>query len=573
MRVRFLGPIDRVTGSCAWLADDDLNIQLLVDCGLIQGEADTAGWNEGEFPFDPSKLKTVLLTHAHVDHCGMLPMLYRRGFTGNVIATIETAHLAKRALTDAAKLPGCHYDKKDVELVRFHEPAGDRALMGVAPIHPDVFVSFYRTNHMVGAVSVRVLWGAPEGLQRSITFSGDLGANEEDQEHQPLNRHRMHPWSSDYAVIESTYGGHCRPEAERDHEARLGRLRAELERLVANKGVLVIPAFAMDRTQAVLLDLTEILRRDRLGEARFKGVGVVLHGPLAAGAGNVYAHSMKRKVSSHNKKLRPYWLSKAMFRILGLDHRNGDHERAVELYLHGIFASEARPTSPDETALLDQLIPGPRRLHDVWAGKTEFPLGEGPVVLLTGGGMCDGGPIRGYFRQLLPRPDVTIAFSGYLGSASFGAELARIGELSPDDRQRLSEHLRWEQRGEEQSIAMRDVRARMVRLSGYSAHADQPSLVRWVFGEFKGKNSLAGRKVFIQHGVATARRELAAALNHRAAEVAPGLGFEAILPGTDRWFDLDTGTWLGGEPRSRSDLERENDELRQELEAFRRQKR
>src|SRR5687768_1352727 len=101
MRVRFLGPIDRVTGSCAWLVDETLGVELLVDCGMIQGECGPdCPWNRGELGFDPARLSMVILTHAHIDHCGLIPLLYRRGFQGNVYCTRETAQLARLVLED-----------------------------------------------------------------------------------------------------------------------------------------------------------------------------------------------------------------------------------------------------------------------------------------------------------------------------------------------------------------------------------------------------------------------------------------------------------------------------------------
>ena len=125
MEIRFVGPLAKVTGSCTWMRDLVEGWNFLVDCGMQQGEYDKDTWNAGtRWPFDPLELKFVVLTHAHIDHSGLLPLLYRLGFDGEVWCSEETARIAEILLRDAARLPGSRYDEADVDRIRWRTPGG-----------------------------------------------------------------------------------------------------------------------------------------------------------------------------------------------------------------------------------------------------------------------------------------------------------------------------------------------------------------------------------------------------------------------------------------------------------------
>jgi metallo-beta-lactamase family protein len=550
MRIRFLAPRGRVTGSCHWLRDSSLDVEFLVDPGLMQGEGDFQTWNERPLPFDPRRIDFVLLTHAHMDHVGMLPRLAREGFNGPIWCTPETAEIAQIMLRDAAR----HTDLfrlADVDRLKF-KSFPDRQFDFPHPVHRDVFVAFYRAAHILGAVSIQVIWGRPPfgsqpGNQRRITFSGDLGPNEEGFEHLPFHRRRMDPRPADYAVVESTYGNVIRPADEQDDEARLARLGTALDEVVAERGVLILPCFAVDRTQAILFDLMRLQRRHPEGIGR---VPVYLHAPTAAKVSQVYARGLKRK-EKYRAGLRPLWLGRGTYRTFGLDPETREDEATVEATIE-LLLTDGRCT---QKAPPDAGVGAPSRVEPSTAvfRRVDTPvsalLGDDapePCVLVTGGGMCEGGPVLAYLDPLLRRSNTTLLFPGYVGGGTVGSKLLRFGGLTLEERGRLPDEVRWiddRKGGNECVLPVAAIQARIRRLPGYSSHADAPSLLRWLFCEYGGKRWVAGRTVFVTHGSENARRALADAIGHHAAAINEAVS--VVLPGPEQgWYDLDAGGWM-----------------------------
>ena len=191
MQIRFIGPIGRVTGSCYHLRHGDH--ELLVDCGLRQeGIPGDETWNSGVWSFDPRRLTAVILTHAHIDHSGLIPRLVRDGFAGTVYASQATCRLARHLLRDAVN-HGAPYTAKDISRIRFRAVADGR-LSRIQPIATDLFLVFHRAGHILGSVSPQIIWGPPNGEQRSISFSGDLGPNVDRERMQALARHPGNPY-------------------------------------------------------------------------------------------------------------------------------------------------------------------------------------------------------------------------------------------------------------------------------------------------------------------------------------------------------------------------------------------
>lgn len=264
MKIRFIGAADNhVTGSCTHFSFERKNVQFLVDCGLYQGEAHASLKNESAFPFNPADIKFVLLTHAHIDHCGLIPKLYRDGFRGTVFCTTATAEFTRLSLMDALNFADGLYSENDVKRIKFScvDQRNDFGLSRDIPIDDDLFAAFTRSAHILGAVSIKLSWQRDDGSRGSIVMSGDLGNNTKKNPYQPLLAGRQEPFgTSDYMVVESTYGNRIRETIYSDYDNRLATLSTLVRDAVLNRKRILIPAFSLQRTQEILFDLVCILR-------------------------------------------------------------------------------------------------------------------------------------------------------------------------------------------------------------------------------------------------------------------------------------------------------------------------
>ena len=551
MQIKFHGPIDRVTGSCYELYEPISDKHFLIDCGMYQGEGNAKELNQAPFPFDPRTLDFVVLTHAHLDHCGRIPLLYKQGFTGKVYATEETRRLAILVLKDAVRC-GAPYASKYVESIIFQEHR--KALFGLpVPVAKDLFIRFFRSSHLLGATSVTVLWGSDPRLgfrqpQRSITFSGDLGPNPEDLEQLPLLRHVMTPTPADYAVVESTYGGRVRPVKDHQSRSRLARLNRALREGLSRGGPVIIPAFALGRTQDLLFDLHLLFSR----HIHFNGVPVYLDGPMALKASLIYAAQLGRMHPVRGNRQKPAWMGKQLFRTFGLKLDDADNESLLEDALREMLDPSHVPQQPRSGQFSRW-----RRIYQVLKPAQRATM-VGPCIILTSGGMCSGGPVQEHLSRHLTSPTTTVLLTGYCADGTVGQNLARLGRLSRNDRRRLNELLGLDQ----SSMRCRDVMAKVQLLSGYSAHADQRGLLAWLFFRIPGQAGprCAGQRIFITHGTANARRQLATAVDRRARKLK--LKPRVDLPNDDCWFDLDEGRWVKEEMSVEDQLRAQIAELR-----------
>lgn len=534
MEIRFIGPLGKVTGSCTWLRDDSRGWNFLVDCGMQQGERTAAEWNECNWPFEPAELKFVVLTHAHIDHCGLIPMLYQRGFTGLVYCTKETSAIAKVLLRDAAKFPNAAFTVAEVDAVRWHEP-GRASMLGTHhPVAQDLFLRFFRTGHIIGATAVVVCWGAPGNDQRSIAFSGDLGPDVEDAEALPFIRHRMNVGANTFAVVESTYGATVRDAEQREAGQRQARLRQLLDKTIDSKGALIIPAFSLGRTQDVLFDLHWIVAED---PGKYESVGFHLHSPTARRLHTILLTALKRTESNGaNGKVRPLWLGKQMFRWFGLDDTKPSHVERILNICAMTFGVEQATTDSQRggNAIARAWRPILRPVGDQ---RQVLQTARGkPSVFVISSGSCDGGPAKFWLPELLSSPDTIVALTGYCAPSSVGGQLSALSPVPVPERTRLTGDLEWP---DGPSISLADVRAEIAMLSGYSAHADQTGILGWIFRRFNDKDYIAGKTIFLQHGADRERRGLADAIKGRAAR--DGFDVAVITPDDPTvWLDLET---------------------------------
>lgn len=560
MEIRFLGPLGKVTGSCTWMRDKARNWNFLIDCGMQQGELSAKEWNQCDWPFVPAELKFVVLTHAHIDHSGLLPALYKQGFDGTVYCTRETRDLAKILLNDAASFPDAIFTKSDVERIKWHEPGTIPLLGSWHSVDNDLRLRFFRSGHIMGSVSVSVYWG-PKGNQQSIAFSGDVGPCYEDAEYLPFMRFNMQPDPCDFAIVESTYGAVTRSSEDEDAELRRSRLRALIDRVIEQNGSLMIPAFSLGRTQDLLFDLHWIVAEN---PGKYGVVDFLFDSPAASSMHPILLEGLARTESNgKHGKVRPLWLGKQLFRWLGLDDKEPPHiSRVLEIVRMtlGLNYQGTAKTSELGNSVARAWQPIMRPIKD---RRETFRGGiPNPAVIVVSSGACDGGPAAAWLPQLLGSANNIIALSGYCSPASIGGQLISLKDVPVHERARCSGDLYWSAGN---TFAKSDIRANIEMLSGYSAHADQAGLLEWLFKPYQNGLRLAGRTVFIQHGTDSQRGALRDAAMRRAREVE--MPISIIQPDCpDKWFNLDRGEVALGREERRRQLMNERERIERELE-------
>lgn len=535
MEICFLGPLGRVAGSCTWMRDQSRNWNFIIDCGMQQGERTSDEWNQGFWPFDPKTLQFVVLTHAHIDHCGMIPVLYQKGFSGVVFCARETAEVAVILLKDAARLSSGRFSEADVDAIRWREPGREPFLGKLHPVATDLFLRFYRSSHVIGATSVSIYWGPMGDKQRKIIFSGDLGTNVEDRENMPYLRHVMRGVPCDFAVLESTYGGKIRNAAVTDSECRRDKLRGLLDRTLVERGVLVLPAFSLGRTQDVMFDLHWIVAND---PDRYGQIDFILDSPTAQKISPVMLRALERTESNGKGKVRPLWLGKQMFRWFGLRDRAPDDIRRLleicRISLGGVPKSETTCAGSGNSiarswrSIFRVLEKGAARKLSTTSGAT---------VLVVSSGSGDGGPSAEWIPDLLLSPRNTIALTGYCAQDSVGGQLLALSSSPVSERARHTGAITWPDK--ERAVPIAKVLARIERLEGYSAHADQVGLVDWLVGADPScPYGPIARTAFLQHGNDQDRNALKDAIVERAN--ATGVSLSVINPNdSSRWIELD----------------------------------
>ena len=414
-RVTFHGGAGTVTGSCYRI--EHSRGQFLIDCGMFQGTKTVRELNYGTFPFEPHAIDFVLLTHAHIDHSGLLPKLSKHGFKRAIHATEPTADLLSFMLPDSG-----HIQESEVE--QLNRRNRRRGAPAVAPIYtrsdaedclrqiqgvgyekwiepgPGVRARFWNAGHILGSASIELHIEDGAGTLH-LLFSGDLGPDEKVFHLDPDA-----PAGFDYVVCESTYGD--RDRADATVEERRRALRDEINDALAAGGNLVIPAFAVERTQELLHDIGVLM-----AERQVRDVPVFLDSPLASNATQVF--------TKHAAALENIALDEdKLFR--------NPNFRFVE--------------SVNESKSLNQITAG--------------------AIIIAASGMCEAGRIRHHLKNNLWRARATVLFVGYQAPGT-------LGRLILDGEKSVSMF------GDEVAV-----RARIREIGNYSAHADQKELVAWV---------------------------------------------------------------------------------------------
>ena len=561
MHLHFLGGARTVTGSQYLL--ETSRARVLIDCGMFQGSPNESVRNHVPFPFEPDSVNVLLLTHAHLDHCGLIPHLAREGFDGPILATPATIELAGLVLLDSGKLQeefakredrwerrdperAAAEDAKDAERYEaavdlaeagedrwaghdaephpaddehvpttivaepargearpggVHDPAGrdveedlraqpaeidvdldeplyterdaQLALRLFRPIPygeerevaPGVHATFLDAGHILGSAIIRLrVVEEPGGPERTIVFSGDLG-----RRGTPILRDPSVLTDADYVVVESTYGGR-----EHEPEDEAVRILAETVRLVDEAGgVLLVPSFAVGRTQEVVWELDRLLSAGRIPPIR-----LYLDSPMATKATEIY-------------RRHPDCYDEETARLLAEGESPLDYPGAVVV------------NSAEQSRALARA----RR----------------PYMIVASNGMLTGGRVVGHLRNLIDDPGATLLFVGYQGEGTLGAHLQAGATTVRIDG------------------AVRRVRCRVRSISGFSAHADESELLDWLRAFVDGRRPgdpprRAGepgvpRRVFVVHGDPDAQAALVPKVS--------ALGLRAHVPVWREAVDLD----------------------------------
>ncbi|MEF2550107.1 MBL fold metallo-hydrolase [Aurantimonas sp. A2-1-M11] len=413
--LRFHGAARAVTGSCYELEADGTRI--LIDCGLFQGSKAEKELNYRAFPFDPNGIDAVLLTHAHIDHSGLLPKLTKEGFAGSIFATRATQDLCSVMLPDSAYI-------QSTEVAHLNRRNKRRGRRTVVPIYDGADVAhclgrfltialgdwftvtggirarYWNAGHLLGSASIEIECPAPGDRPLRLLFSGDIGP-----EHKLLQADPSAPAGFDYVICESTYGDRDREGATEADRRRM--LREAVDAAMDPAGALLIPSFAVERTQELLVDLQILIESGELPP-----IPVIIDSPLASRATNVFARHAK-----------------------ALD--NG------EVLSRALGSPNIRFTeSAEESKALDNL--------------------KGFHIVIAASGMCEAGRIRHRLRNWLWRPQATVLFVGFQAQGTLG-RILRDG--APTVRIQGDEII---------------VRAKIQAIDLYSGHADGPELREWV---------------------------------------------------------------------------------------------
>ncbi len=449
MKLSFLGAARQVTGSCYLL--EGIGKKILIDCGMAQGPD---LFDKQSLSVYPPDIDYVLLTHAHIDHSGLLPLLAANGFRGEIHATSATTKLCSIMLRDAAHIQELETETENRKAERNNEELSEplytiadaeKAMQFfVSHEYDEAFylgkdnsirVRFYDAGHLLGSAHIEVSY-VEDGKERIIVFSGDIGNQDK-----PIIKNPTPPKRADYLVMESTYG-------DRDHEQRIdpvATLANVLRETFAKGGNVVIPSFAVGRTQELLYFIRQIKEEHLVKQ--YPNFKVFLDSPLAIEATNIFSEIGKKYYDESTRELLKQGINPINFPGLVLS-----------------------VTSEDSKAINEE---------------TE------PCVIISASGMCEAGRIRHHLKHNLWKENCTILFVGYQVTGTLGFSI-----LSGARKIKLYN----------EEIA---VNARIMTLSNSSAHADRTQLLNWV-----KSFETPPQNIFITHGQERASEMLSAKIEN-----------------------------------------------------------
>jgi len=416
MNITFLGAARMVTGSCYLL--ESRNLKILVDCGMFQGGKKEEAYNFMNFPFNASEIDYLLLTHAHIDHSGRIPLLCKSGFKGKILCTKATADLCSIMLPDSAHIQETEaewasrkamragkplvkplYTISDSEYsMNFFEPVPYNKIIR---LNDYISVRFQDAGHILGS-SIIELWDKESDLK--LVFSGDIG-----NKNQPIIKDPTYISEADYIFVESTYGN----KIHRDKANRAYKLWQIIQDTFSKKGNVIIPAFAVGRTQELLYELNSILEVKKAPI-----IPVYIDSPLAIKATEIFRRDVYE------------YYDKDALNLL----KHGDDPLAFPGLHFTITAEESK------------------QLNSITDG----------AVIIAASGMCDAGRIKHHLKHNLWRPECSVVFVGYQAEGTLGRQIldgAKMVKIFGED------------------IA---VKAFIYHIDSFSAHADKIGLLDWI---------------------------------------------------------------------------------------------
>ncbi len=446
MKIMFCGAASGVTGSCHLLTSGDH--QILLDCGQFQGGKAQEAMNYDPFPFDPTSIEAVILSHAHIDHCGRLPLLVKRGFKGKIYCTTSTADLLTIMLKDSAYIhekdaewhnrKAMRSGRNQIEPLYTEQDAED-ALKLVEPVLYDQLIEmndlmqfvFNDAGHILGS-AITELWVTENGKTEKIVFSGDLGMT-----NRPILRDPTYIKKADCVIMESTYGNRLHPA----NAMSVKQLIDIVLKTINRGGNVVIPSFAVGRTQELIYQFNRYYLDHKDIDSEMDKIHIYVDSPMATSATEIF----KRNAQDFDEETKAYILQGDN----PLDFKNLTFTRTSE---------ESRQLNFDKT----------------------------PKVIISASGMCEAGRIRHHLKHNLWDPKNSIIFVGYQAQGTLGRALiegTKEVTLFGEDIQ---------------------VKAEIYNLEGFSGHADQNGLFSWISSFEKPPKQL-----FLVHGEEQSKKDFA----------------------------------------------------------------
>ena len=452
MKIKFCGAATGVTGSCHLLSTE--NHKILLDCGQFQGGKAQDALNEEPFPFDPAEIECVVLSHAHIDHCGRLPLLVKRGFRGAIYCTDATADLLEVMLKDS----GFIHEKEAEWQSRKNKRAGrkpveplytvkdsEETLKYVRPvmydqlfeINDEMKVVFNDAGHILGSAIIE-LWTAEDDNVYKTVFSGDLGVLD-----RPILRDPTIIKKADYVIMESTYGNRLHPE----NATSIEQLLDIVIKTTRRGGTVVIPSFAVGRTQELIYEFNRFYLERPEYKDELEKLTVYIDSPMATSATEVF----RRNAQVFDEETKAYILK-------------GDNP------LDFPNLRFTRSTTESQALNMDRK----------------------PKIIISASGMCEAGRIRHHLKHNLWDPKSSVIFVGYQAEGTLGRMLTE---------------------GQKDVVLFGEavhVNAEIYNLEGFSGHADKEGLLGWLSG-FKVKP----KQLFLVHGELESKEALAASIRER----------------------------------------------------------